>query len=119
MGRKVDPQRVAFWQQLIDRRQRQPELSVEQLCRQAGVSSSSFYHWQQRLRPATVTSSPTPPPPKLVPVNIVPDRASNSAGSIEIELPNHVRLRITLPCDPQTLRIVWELLPAVAAARIA
>ena len=108
MGRKVDSQRVAFWQQLIDRRQRQPELSVERLCRHAGVSCSSFYHWQQRFRPANVTSRPTPPPPKLVPVNIVSDRASNSAGSIEIELPNHVRLRITLPCEPQALRVVGE-----------
>lgn len=118
MGRKVDPQRMAFWQQLIDRRQRQRELSVEQLCQQAGVSLSSFYHWQQRLRPSTVTSTPTPPPPKLVPVNILPDHTSDSAGSIEIELPNQVRLRITLPCEPQTLRVVWELLQAVAAPRI-
>lgn len=118
MGRKVDSQRVAFWQQLIDRRQRQPELSVERLCRHAGVSCSSFYHWQQRLRPATVTSNPKPPP-KHVPVNIVSDRASNSAASIEIELPNHVRLRINLPCEPQTLRVVGEWLPAVAAVRIA
>ena len=117
MGRKVDSQRVAFWQQLFDRRQRQRELSVKQLCQQAGVSLSSFYHWQQRLRQSTVTSTPTPPPPKLVPVNIVPDRTSDSTGSIAIELPNHVRLRITLPCDSQTLRVVWELLHAAAVPR--
>ena len=117
MGRKVDPQRMAFWQQLIDRRQREPDLSVEHLCRQVSVSPSSFYHWQQRLRPSTITSTPTPPPPKLVPVNIVPDATSDSAGSIEIELPNQVRLRINLPCAPQTLRVVWELLQTASAAK--
>jgi hypothetical protein len=61
--------------------------------KQAGVSPSSFYHWQQRLR--RTTTVPTPPSPKLVPVNIVPDRTSDSTGSIEIELPNQVRPRIT------------------------
>jgi hypothetical protein len=115
MGRQVDPQRVAFWQQLISRRQRKRELSVAQLCEQAGVSLSSFYHWQQRLRTPVVR----PAPPELVPVRLVADPPRDAAGSIEIELPSQVRLRVSAPCDPQLLRMVWELVqvgPATTGA---
>jgi hypothetical protein len=76
--------RAAFWRKLIARRRRE-ELSVEQVCREAGVSPASFYAWQRRLRSAEQ--------PELVPVHIVPEHGASDAA-IEIELPEARRCAI-------------------------
>ena len=95
--------RAAFWRKLIARRRRE-ELSVEQVCQEAGVSPASFYAWQRRLRSAEQ--------PELVPVHIVPEHSASSAAdaAIEIELPEAIRLRIAPGCDRQTLSMVLSVL---------
>jgi hypothetical protein len=92
--------RAAFWRKLIARRRRE-ELSVEQVCQEAGVSPASFYAWQRRLRSAEQ--------PELVPVHIVPEHDASDAA-IEIELPEAIRLRIAPGCDRQTLPMVLSTL---------
>lgn len=112
MARKSDPERARFWQTLIERRQ-QGNLSVECVCDQAGVSTASFYQWQRKLRSAAI-GRPAPRPSRqaeaeLVPVQIVSDHPANSVGMIEIDLPGGIGLRVPSPCDPATLRLVWDV----------
>jgi hypothetical protein len=112
MARKVDPQRAAFWRQLIERR-RKGRSSVERLCEQAGVSTASFYVWQRRLRDKPIGSQlARPSQADLVPVRIVPDSApaAPTTGVIEIDLADAIRLRVPPGCDHDALRIVLSAL---------
>ena len=61
MPRLPTADREAFWRKLVAE-QRSSNRTVEQVCRQAGVSTASFYAWRQRLKARGAS---------LVPVRIV------------------------------------------------
>ena len=61
MPRLSPADREAFWRKLVAQ-QRSSNRTVEQVCRQAGVSPASFYAWRQRLKGRSAS---------LVPVRIV------------------------------------------------
>lgn len=61
MPRLPSADREAFWRKLVTE-QRSSKRTVEQVCRQAGVSTASFYAWRQRLKTRGAS---------LVPVRIV------------------------------------------------
>lgn len=63
MSRLPKSDREAFWRKLIAE-QRSSHRTVEQVCRQASVSTASFYAWRQRLKATDRGAS-------LVPVRIV------------------------------------------------
>ena len=116
MARRADSSRATFWQELIERR-RQQDLSVAQVCEQAGVSPPSFYQWQRKLCGGEVTERKGQPDrsaiSRLVPVHIVadpPTGPSAAASLLEIELPGEIRLRIPAGCDRATLEFVVNLL---------
>ena len=111
MAGKSTVERLAFWRELIERRQA-GNLNVKQLCQQAGVSASAFYEWQRRLREARELPDLPPPQNELVPVRLVREQRLETSGLIEIELPQPICLRVPSPCDPVTLRLVWDLLRA-------
>jgi transposase-like protein len=68
--------REMFWRRLIAR-QASSRLTVGELCREAGVSTASFYAWRQRLRLSGSAGS------AIVPVRI----AAEPCGSeITVEL---------------------------------
>jgi len=50
-------ERESFWRSLLSRRD-ELQLTVAQVCEQAGVSPASFYQWQRKLR-STTRSQPT------------------------------------------------------------
>ena len=93
MVRKDRAERERQW---LDRFERQGSsgLSVASFCEREGISSVSFYLWRKRLRP-------TPQPkavrgehavsknPPFLPVTI-----KDNSETIEIELPNHVVVRL-------------------------
>jgi transposase-like protein len=79
--------RVVFWRNLIAQRQ-SSQLTVRQLCEQAGVSPASFFDWQRRLRAADQAAR-SEVTPALVPVRVVEDRLAQ----IIAELPSVLRVR--------------------------
>lgn len=101
--------RESFWRDLIARRE-SLRLSVNEVCREADVSPSSFYHWQQKLRagrrPGTVNAPPAVP---LVPVRIVDDRVME----LRLELPYGVSIHV--PHHDQEL-VFSRVLRAVLSA---
>jgi transposase-like protein len=101
--------RVSFWRKLIAQRQ-SSQLTVRQLCQQAGVSPASFFDWQRRLRAADQATWPDVTP-ALVPVRVVEDRVAQ----ITIELSQAVRVHLAPDCDEATLERV--LRAALAACR--
>ena len=109
MSTSSNSDRVAFWRKLIAQRQAS-QVTVRQLCAQAGVSPASFFHWQRRLRVGDQASRPNSTP-VLVPVRVVEDRVTE----ITVELTQAVRVRLVPGCDEATLERV--LRAALAACR--
>jgi len=104
--------RESFWRELIDKR-KAFQLTVDEVCEQAGVSRPSFYHWQRRLcEGGAKRRVATKPPTPLVPIQILDDRTPE----ITLELPGEIRLRIPSGCDEQTLAGVLRLLLAARGA---
>jgi transposase-like protein len=109
MSSSSNSNRVAFWRKLIAQRQ-SSQLTVRQLCRQAGVSPASFFDWQRRLRAADRAARPDVTP-ALVPVSVVEDHVAQ----ITVELSQAVRVHLAHDCDEATLERV--LRAALAAGR--
>jgi transposase-like protein len=104
--RRLD--RELFWRRLIAR-QASSRLTIGELCRQAGVSTASFYAWRQRLGASSGAGS------SLVPVRIASESSGREiGGEITIELalkfgdrPAHaVRVSIPPGCDEASIRRV-------------
>ena len=107
------PDREAFWRKL-SARHASSQLTVAELCQQAGVSPASFYAWRQRLKsPDGVTMQSS-----LVPVRIVADQ--RGGGEITVELADTPTptsaIRVSIPpgCDEASIR---RVLGAVMNAR--
>jgi transposase len=89
----------------------EPGAGVSAVARQAGIHPSQLYGWRRQLcaRPQPVSD--------FAPVRIAADptpSAIASAGTIEIELANGSRVRITGPADPS---LVMAMIRSVAKAR--
>jgi hypothetical protein len=104
--------REAFWRELLARHA-SSNLSVDEICRKAAVSTASFYAWRRRLG----SSSPPIERSALVPVRIVSDEVTppteGSAEAILIEVapvPGAPALRISIPtgCDEESIRRVIQ-----------
>jgi transposase-like protein len=100
--------REVFWRRLIAR-QASSHLTVGELCRQAGVSTASFYAWRQRLRVSGSAGS------ALVPVRIAAEsggRESDSEIAVELTIKladdsaQAVRVSIPPGCDEASIRRV-------------
>lgn len=128
MSRTSSADRVAFWRRLIAR-QASSRLTVGELCRQAGVSTASFYAWRQRLKSPDVVSkrSSLVKQSSLVPVRVVADRG----GEITVEfvdtapqtpLTRLPTIRVSIPsgCDEASIRrVLCAALSARAGERAA
>jgi len=84
-------------------------LTVGELCREAGVSTASFYAWRQRLRVSGSAGS------SLMPVRIAAeprDRESDSEITVELTIQladdsaQAVRVSIPPGCDEASIRRV-------------
>lgn len=121
--------RVAFWRKLIARHE-SSRLSVGAVCRQAGVSTASFYAWRRRLQASGFNGSgrfaPAIASSSLVPVRVVEDEPGDmaalrgsdfhkvSGNAIEVTLdpadrpgcPPAIRVAIPAGCDEASIRRV-------------
>jgi Transposase len=113
MARTVPADREAFWRKLVTD-QASSRRSIVDLCRQAGVSTASFYAWRQRLRASGTAVSPAS---SLIPVRIVPEpnpvetpalaeRVEREPITIEVDTTPTLRICIPAGCDEETIRRV-------------
>jgi transposase-like protein len=108
--RKNHQSRVDWWRVQFQR-QRNANLSVTDLCRQLGVSVTTFYYWKKRVdesppdargvAPAIPASRHAALAPNFVPVSIVDPGAGTQ---LEIELANACVLRLKGVIDPALLQ---------------
>lgn len=108
MRRTNHQSRIDWWRGQFQRRQK-ANLSVTELCRQLGVSITTFYYWRKRVQevlpidPDQVSdeSSSRYAAPNFVPVSIL----DPSTGSqLEIELANACVIRLKGAIDPALLQ---------------
>jgi len=115
MARAKDPQLERLWRRRLARRSTSG-LSVAEYCSREGITVASFYYWRRRLaaapRPAPVN------PPLFVPLRLEdtrPEEPPAGSGSVELELPHHVRLRFDSPPEPEWLGRVVAAVAGLAA----
>ena len=115
MARPKDPQLERLWRRRLARHSTSG-LSVAEYCSREGITVASFYYWRRRLaaapRPAPVN------PPLFVPLRLEdtrPEEPPAGSGSVELELPHHVRLRFDSPPEPEWLGRVVAAVAGLAA----
>ena len=95
-----------------------PGSSPKLTCRMHGVSSGQFYTWRKQFRTGELTGfvpvSIAPEPPAL-PAPEQPELpaappAAPAADTIEVELPNGIKLRVTGDVDATRLRRILSAL---------
>lgn len=106
MGRRIDEQLWEGWRRRLARYE-QWSGTVAAFCVREGVSVVAFYQWRRKLgekfaegvtKPAR-QSSASEAGPRFLPVHIA------AAEPVEIELPNGVRVRVTVD-SARTLDVV-------------
>lgn len=102
---------------------RQPGASVSDVARAHGVNANVVFGWR-RLAKRGLLRAPNPESAQLLPVKVesptvlpgkktasVPATADGGHGSIEVEFPGGVRVRVYGAVDAATLKRVFEALP--------
>lgn len=103
-------ERESFWLELIERR-KTLQLTVREVCDQAGVPQASFFYWQKKLRGTKRRQEHgTAGTPPLVPVRILDDRED----AITLEFPGGLRVRIPQGCEEATLERVVRVVMAAS-----
>ena len=129
--RKRDAAKASRWRRRIQA-QADSGMSVAAWCRQQRVTETSFYWWRRELarrdteasartgarRRRTSARSKADPPPdaSFVPVQVIGEDRSASAGRIEIVLSDGTRVRLRGAVDRQALTDVLAALTAMRSA---
>jgi transposase-like protein len=102
--------RVNWWREQFQR-QRKANLSVTDLCRQLGVSITTFYYWKKRVDeaprdacsavPDVRFSRHATPAATFIPISITEPGAG---AELEIELTNACTIRLKGAIDPLLLQ---------------
>lgn len=108
--------RIEWWRRVIARQQ-SAQITLDQFCREMGITVRKFYYWRKRVRdaqwtlagqqPAVRDSSRRLPAPargdtaSFVPVTIV---GRSTTTELEIELVNGCSLRLKGSVDPTLLQ---------------
>ena len=116
-----DKKREQYWREQIEQHGASGQTAV-QFCKNAGVSTASFYTWKRKLNAEVATTGKKTHPDRqrvekkppaqvasLVPVQVVADPNASDAA-VEVHLPGAVMLRIGPGCEEQTLRVVLAAL---------
>jgi transposase-like protein len=99
-GKTVD-ERTAYWRERIAEQERSG-ISVQQFCKEGGVTEQSFYVWRKRLRRQE--------PARFALVETEAARRHAPETGLELVLVTGERLRIGVDVDPSLLRRVLEAL---------
>ena len=110
MARFMAGRKAQEWRQRLVRSKKSGH-SIQEFCRQEGVSPQSFYLWRRRLAQAPVGEKPPARPEEgFRPVRLLP------AANVSVQLPGGTQLAVPLS-DPQALRLVIDTLARVDANR--
>jgi len=100
------------WPEELKRRivaaSREPGASVSIVARRYDVNANQLFRWRQLYGPSSADVRPAAQPVRMVPVALGP--ASAESGSIEIDLPDGVRVRAVGSVDAGLLRQVLAVL---------
>jgi len=99
-GKTVE-ERSAYWRERIAEQVRSG-MSVQQFCREKGITEQSFYVWRKRLRKQE--------PARFALVETQPARQHAPKTELELVLVTGERLCIGADVDPSLLRRVLEAL---------
>lgn len=99
-GKTVE-ERSAYWRERIAEHERSG-LSVQQFCKERGVTEQSFYVWRKRLRKQE--------PMRFALVETGAARQAAPKAGLELMLVTGERLQIGADADPALLRRVLEAL---------
>jgi transposase-like protein len=100
MGKTVE-ERTAYWRERIAEQERSG-ISVQQFCKERGITGQSFYVWRKRLRKQE--------PARFALVETGAAREHAPQTELELVLVTGERLRIGADVDPWLLRRVLEAL---------
>jgi len=110
MARFFPGRKAQEWRQRLVRFEKSRH-SIQEFCRQDGVSPQSFYLWRRRLAQSPVSKKRAAQPREAFrPVRLLP------TASVSVQLPGGTQLVVPLP-DPQSLRVVIETLARVDGER--
>ncbi|MGK3961082.1 IS66 family insertion sequence element accessory protein TnpB [Sorangium sp. So ce118] len=99
----------AEWPERVERWERSG-LSAEKFARREGYKPKQLYWWRWKLRAeGPAQPSPSPEPPRFLPVHVVADASLVAPEPIEIALPNGRVVRVRPGFDPATLERVLAL----------
>ena len=90
-----------YWRERIAEQERSG-ISVQQFCKEKGITEQSFYVWRKRLRRQE--------PARFALVETGPARQGAPKTGLEVVLVTGERLRIGVDVDPALLRRVLEAL---------
>ena len=99
-GKTVEERR-AYWHEHVAEQERSGR-SVQQFCKEKGITEQSFYVWRKRLRRQE--------PARFALVETGPARQHAPKTELELVLVSGERLRIGAEVDPARLRRVLEAL---------
>lgn len=99
-GKTVE-ERSAYWRERIAEQERSG-MSVQQFCREKGITEQSFYVWRKRLR--------NQEPARFALVETQPARQHPAKTELELVLVTGERLRMGADVDLSLLRRVLEAL---------
>jgi transposase-like protein len=99
-GKTVE-ERSAYWRGRIAEQERSG-MSVQQFCKEKGITEQSFYVWRKRLRKQE--------PARFALVETGPARQHAPKSGLELVLVTGEQLRIGADVDPALLRRVVEAL---------
>jgi len=106
-NRPRDPLLERFWRDAVAAWQKSG-LSVRAFCASRKLSEYNFHTWRRTLQQRDRQSVPTPQPPRLVPVRVLPDTL------IEIVLPAGLVVRVHATTDPVTVAALVAALRTAA-----
>lgn len=111
---KRSEDRQRFWRDVIERQQASGQ-SIVGFCVQEKLGPASFHAWKRRLGRPQGESERKTATQTLVPVQIVSD-PPGSAGSLEVQWPSGVVLRIQ-GCEARTIGTVVAAISAASTRR--
>ena len=96
---KLSTEQQARYIRILKERERHTDQTVDEFCRNHGITPWSYYYWKRRLSQAPACDRASLPENKFLPVRIMPSVATTGNGNTiikyEMEFPNGITLRLS------------------------
>jgi transposase-like protein len=102
--RAGSPSRFEHYKRLIELRRQKPEEPLSQFCRENGISTWTYYFWRKKIIAETGRNDRRQTVQTFVPVRL--ESNTLPSHSLEIVLPNGIRVRSGQPLDRELLSVL-------------